>query len=70
MTAEVTHNHPEGIKGARAVAAVIWMIRNGWSKNNIKSWICEQFGYDRGAHRFCDELKRLYLKTVAHILGI
>ena len=32
--------------GARAVAAVIWMIRNGWSKNNIKSWISEQFGYD------------------------
>lgn len=46
MTAEVTHNHPEGIKGARAVAAVIWMIRNGWSKNNIRSWISEQFGYD------------------------
>ena len=56
MTAEVTHNHPEGIKGARAVAAVIWMIRNGWSKNNIKSWICEQFGYDLSYSY--DELKR------------
>ena len=35
-SAEVTHNHPEGIKGAQAVAAAIWMARNNYSKQEIK----------------------------------
>jgi len=46
ITAEVTHNHPEGIKGAQAVTAIIWAIRHGHSKNDIKKWIEEEFGYD------------------------
>ena len=46
ITAEVTHNHPEGIKGAQCVAAVIWMIRNGHSKKQIKKWVEEHFGYN------------------------
>lgn len=32
MTAEVTHNHPEGIKGAQATAAAIFLVRTGHSK--------------------------------------
>ncbi len=45
-TAEVTHNHPEGIKGAESVAAAIFMARNGSSKEEIKDYIVSEFGYD------------------------
>lgn len=36
-TANVTHNHPEGIKGAEATASAIFMARNGSSKEETKS---------------------------------
>lgn len=39
ISASVSHNHPEGIKGAQSTAAVIWMLRNGYSKENIKEYI-------------------------------
>jgi len=45
-SAEVTHNHPEGIKGAQAAAAAIFLARNGKSKNDIKNFIIDKFGYD------------------------
>lgn len=45
-SAEVTHNHPEGIKGAQAAAAAIFLARNGRDKNAIKIYIVENFGYD------------------------
>lgn len=45
-SAEVTHNHPEGIKGAQATAAAIFLAGNGWSKDDIKSYIERTFGYD------------------------
>lgn len=45
-TAEVSHNHPEGIKGAECTAAVIWLARNGRSKDEIREYVIEQFGYD------------------------
>ena len=45
-SAEITHNHPEGIKGAQAVVAVIWAIRQGHSKKEIKKWIENEFGYN------------------------
>ena len=38
-SAEVTHNHPEGIKGAQAVAAAIYFARTGKSKAEIKDYI-------------------------------
>jgi len=38
-TAEVTHNHPEGIKGAQAVALAVFLARKGESKARIKSEI-------------------------------
>ncbi len=41
-----THNHPEGIKGAQAVAATIFLARCGESKQQMKSWIEETFFYD------------------------
>lgn len=45
-TAEVTHNHPEGIKAAECTAAVIYMGRTGCSKDEILSYITKEFGYD------------------------
>ena len=45
-TAEVTHNHPEGIKGAQAVAAAIFLARNGKDKSYIRDFIEQNIGYD------------------------
>lgn len=45
-TANVTHNHPEGIKGAEATASAIFMARNGSSKEDIKKYIENEFHYD------------------------
>ena len=42
-SAEVTHNHPEGIKGAQAVAAAIFMARHGSTKGEIRQYIHENF---------------------------
>lgn len=45
-SAEVTHNHPEGIKGAQAVASVIYLARSGFGKPLIKDHVQRIFGYD------------------------
>jgi ADP-ribosylglycohydrolase len=45
-SAEVTHNHPEGIKGAQAAASAIFLARNNKSKEEIKNYIAQTFGYD------------------------
>ena len=45
-SAEVTHNHPEGIKGAQATAAAIFLARHGESKAGIREFIQTRFGYD------------------------
>ena len=45
-SAEVTHNHPEGIKGAQAVAAAVFLARNGKSKDDIKKFIIDKIGYN------------------------
>jgi ADP-ribosylglycohydrolase len=44
-SAEVTHNHPEGIKGAQAAAASIFMGREGREKDDIKKYIETTFNY-------------------------
>lgn len=46
ISAEVTHNHPEGIKGAQAAAVAIFMARQGKSKEEIKNFIQNQYAYD------------------------
>jgi ADP-ribosylglycohydrolase len=46
LSAEFTHNHPEGVKGAQATAAAIFLGRMGESKQKIKSYIEREFGYD------------------------
>ncbi len=45
-SAEVTHNHPEGIKGAQATAAAIFLLRQGETRKAVKSYLETQFGYD------------------------
>jgi ADP-ribosylglycohydrolase len=45
-SAEVTHNHPEGIKGAQAVAGAIFVARHGWTKDEIAAFLSDRFGYD------------------------
>jgi ADP-ribosylglycohydrolase len=47
-SAEVTHNHPEGIKGAQATASAIFLSRTGQSKEIIKDYITKNFGYNLG----------------------
>lgn len=57
-TAEVTHNHPEGIKGAEATAAIIYIARNKNDKKYIKDYVVREFGYDLS--RTCDEIRPTY----------
>lgn len=45
-SAEVTHNHPEGIKGAQVTAAAVFLARTGKSKKEIKQYLAEYSGYD------------------------
>ena len=58
LSASITHDHPEGIKGAQATAAAIFLARNGKSKQEIKDYIEQRFGYDLGTHT--DELRKTY----------
>lgn len=58
QTAEVTHNHPEGIKGAQATAAAIFLARQGKSKEEIKDYIISTFNYDLGFT--LDEIRPTY----------
>jgi len=45
-SAAVTHNHPEGIKGAQAVATSIFLARSGESKERISRYVEDNFGYN------------------------
>ena len=58
LTAEVTHNHPEGIKGAQATAAAMFLARTGSSKADIRTYVEREFGYDLS--RTCDEIRPDY----------
>ena len=57
-SAEVTHNHPEGIKGAQAAAAAVYLARIGKTKNQIKKFIIDQFGYN--LNRTIDDIRPNY----------
>jgi len=57
-SAAVTHDHPEGIKGARATAGVIFLARGGASKEEIRRWVEEDIGYDLS--RTLDEIRPAY----------
>ncbi|EBD3737660.1 ADP-ribosylglycohydrolase family protein [Salmonella enterica] len=58
ISAEVTHNHPEGIKGASATAAAIFLARTGSTQEQIKIYIQERFGYN--LMRTLDDIRPKY----------
>ena len=58
LSAAVTHNHPEGIKGAEATASAIFLARTGSTKAEIKAYIEENFHYCLS--RTCDEIRPDY----------
>lgn len=58
LSAAITHNHPEGIKGAQSTAAAIFMARNGSDKESIRRYISERYGYN--LNRTCDEIRPVY----------
>ncbi len=58
LSAKVSHNHPEGIKGAQAVALAIFLARRGASKDELRERISNEFGYD--LRRMLDEIRPTY----------
>ena len=54
-SANVSHNHPEGIKGAECTAAVIYLGRKGASKEEIEAYVKAEFRYD--LHETLDEMR-------------
>lgn len=58
LSAEVTHNHPEGIKGAETTASAIYLARTGHSKQAIRNYIEAEFGY--ALNRTCDDIRPAY----------
>lgn len=59
----VTHNHPEGIKGAQATAAAVFLGRTGASKQDIRRYVTENFGYDLSLS--CDQIRPEYTFDVS-----
>jgi ADP-ribosylglycohydrolase len=58
LSAEVSHNHPEGIKGAQSIASAIFLARQHQPKESIREYIARQFGYDMD--RSCDSIRPGY----------
>ena len=58
LSASITHDHPEGVKGAQATAAAIFLARTGSTKQQIKEYIESRFGYDLSFHT--DVIRRIY----------
>ena len=63
MTASVSHNHPEGIKGAQAIAASVFLCKDGKSKQEIKEYVEETFGYNLS--RTIDDIRPNYYFDVS-----
>ena len=62
ISAAITHNHPEGIKGAQAVASAIYMLKHGCCKKDIKLYIEKNFKYDLS--RKLDDLRPTYISSM------
>jgi ADP-ribosylglycohydrolase len=62
-SAEVTHNHPEGIKGAQATACAVFLARTGSSKADIRAYVETTFGYDLS--QTLDEIRPTYAFDVS-----
>lgn len=58
LSAEITHNHPEGIKGAEATASAIFLAHHAKNKSEIRDYVSHEFGYDLS--RSCDKIRPDY----------
>jgi ADP-ribosylglycohydrolase len=56
---EVTHNHPEGMRGAAATASAVFLARTGSSRDEIRAYVTEVYGYD--LTRSVDEIRPGYV---------
>ena len=63
LSAKVSHDHPEAVKGAQATAAIVFLARTRNSKAEIKAYTESQFGYD--ITRTCDEIRPGYRHDVS-----
>ncbi len=67
MTAEITHNHPEGVRGAEATAPAVFLARTGSSKEIIRAHITSLFEYNLDfkplSGDYCDEITQLFCQT-------
>ena len=57
-TANISHNHPEGIKGAQATALAVLLARMGYTKEEIRGQIGQRFGYNM--NRTVDDIRPTY----------
>ncbi|MTB51938.1 ADP-ribosylglycohydrolase family protein [Lewinella sp. W8] len=62
-TAAITHDHPEGIKGAEAIAAAIFLLRQGAEKEDVRQYVQETFGYN--LRRTVEEIRPGYAFDVS-----
>lgn len=62
-SAEVTHNHPEGIRGAQATSAAIFLARTGGGKGEIRALVERQFGYNLSGR--LDDIRKTYTFDVS-----
>jgi len=75
-TAEVTHNHPEGVKGAQATAAAVFLARAGRSRDEIRDFVTDSIGYDlsrsldtiRPGYRFDETCQRTVPEAITCFL--
>lgn len=58
LTASVSHNHPEGVKGAQAIATSVFLCKQGKSKQEIKEYVEKTFGYN--LHRTIADIRPRY----------
>lgn len=59
IAASITHNHPEGIKGAKATAAAVWHAANNWMRAEIRNYVEERF-YPLDFFLTLDELRLVF----------
>ncbi|MEM9929288.1 MAG: ADP-ribosylglycohydrolase family protein [Bacteroidota bacterium] len=62
-SADPTHGHPEGVKGAQAIAASIFLARQGGQKEDIRRYVSETFGYN--LRRTVEEIRPNYVFDVS-----
>jgi len=62
-SAEVTHDHPEGVKGAQAAALAVFLARQEVSKKEMRTEIANRFGYDMD--RSLDQIRPVYIYDVS-----